>query len=84
MPRQDVARKVDIEVMNKEEVNAEDFTGHKETGYNWRDEDHAKEELQSHSEGQWEQKWPVDIYQTGSSLCLRYIITDAWGIEQRQ
>ncbi len=31
MPRQDVARKEDIEVMNKE-VNAEDVTGHKDTG----------------------------------------------------
>ncbi len=32
MPRQDVARKEDIEVMNKGEVNAEDVIGHKETG----------------------------------------------------
>ncbi len=32
MPRQDVARKEDIQVMNKEEVNAEDVIGHKETG----------------------------------------------------
>ncbi len=32
MPRQDEARKEDIEVMNKEEVNAEDVKGHTETG----------------------------------------------------
>ncbi len=66
MPRQEAARKENIEVMGDEEVNADEATEGEERDKNRVGEDNVREELQPLRRST-RIKRPLDVYQAGSS-----------------
>ncbi len=65
MPRQEEARRENIEAIDEEKVNADEATEGEDRDKNRVGEDNAREELQPLRRST-RIKRPVDVYQTGS------------------